>query len=149
VTPDNRVTMLTIQTLTVPPLTPLEGTDDPATAPLIPTPGVTVDAGTFDATNCGGLSGIPCQVYRISFAAPTTLTYTLTGANAADLGLYFLNAADFSDASQFCDALGRASPPESCALSFDAGDYILMVINFGPFYAENDPNPPFFEIDIN
>ena len=149
VTPDNRVTMLTIQTLTVPPLTPLEGTDDPVTAPLIPTPGVTVDAGTFDATDCGGLSGIPCQVYRISFAAPTTLTYTLTGANAADLGLYFLNAADFSDASQFCDALGRASPPESCALSFDAGDYILMVINFGPFYAENDPNPPFFEIDIN
>jgi hypothetical protein len=148
-TPGNIVTMLTLQTLTVPPLTPLEGTDDPATAPLIPTPGVTVDAGTFDATNCGGLSGIPCQVYSISFAAPTTLTYTLTGANAADLGLYFLNAADFSDASQFCDALGRASPPESCALSFDAGDYILMVINFGPFYAENDPNPPFFEIDIN
>jgi hypothetical protein len=149
VTPLNIVTMLTLQTLTVPPLTPLDGTDDPATAPLIPAPGVTVDAGTFDATNCGGLSGIPCQVYSISFAAPTTLTYTLTGANAADLGLYFLNAADFSDASQFCDALGRASPPESCALSFDAGDYILMVINFGPFYAENDPNPPFFEIDIN
>jgi hypothetical protein len=148
--PSNILTMLTIQTVTVPPLVPLEGTDDVATAPLIPTPGVTVDAGTFDATTCPGFSpDFPCQVYRVSFAAPSTLTYTLTGANAADLGLYFLNADDFSPASQACDALGRASPPESCALSFDPGDYIMMVINFGPAYPELDPDPPFIEIDIN
>jgi len=64
-------------------------------------------------------------------------------------GLYFLNAADFTDAAQFCDALGRASPPESCPLSFAAGDYILMVVSFGPLYAENDPDPPFIELNIN
>jgi hypothetical protein len=151
VTPLNIVTMLTLQTLTVPPLTPLEGTDDPATAPLIPAPGQTIDAGTFDATNCPGLTdiGAHCQVYKISFAGASTLTYTLTGAGPADLGLYFFNAADLSPASQFCDGLGRASPPESCSLSFAAGDYILAVINFGPLYAENDPDPPFFEININ
>jgi hypothetical protein len=150
VAPDNIVTMLTLQTLTVPPLTPLEGTDDPATAPLVPAPGVTIDAGTFDATNCPGFTdiGAHCQVYRVSFAGASTLTYTLTGANAADLGLYFYNAADLSPADPFCDALGRASPPESCSLSFAAGDYIMAVINFGPLYAENDQDPPFFEIDI-
>lgn len=149
VTPLNIVTMLTIQTVTVPPLTPLEGTDDPATAPLIPTPGQTIDAGTFDATSCGQVSGLPCQVYRISFPAATTLTFSLEGASPADLGLYFLNAGDFSDAAQFCDGLGRASPPESCSLSFAAGDYILMAVSFGPLYPENDPDPPFIEININ
>jgi hypothetical protein len=147
--PDNILTMLTVQTVTAPPLTPLEGTDDPATAPLIPTPGTTADVGSFAATDCGGLSAFPCQVYRVSFAAPTNLTFTLEGSNAADLGLYFLNAADLTDADQFCDALGRASPPESCPLSFDPGDYILMVINFGPAYAENDPNPAFIQLTIN
>jgi hypothetical protein len=146
--PSNIVTMLTLQTITVPPLTPLEGTDDPATAPLIPAPGQTIDFGGFHATSCGGLSGFPCQVYRISFAAPTTLTYTLEGAGPADLGLYFLDATDFSDLPQFCDALGNASPPESCSLSFPAGDFILMVISFGPFYDPPDANPPFFEINI-
>jgi hypothetical protein len=147
--PLNIVTMLTVQTITVPALTPLEGTDDPATAPLIPTPGQTIDAGGFHATACGGLSGFPCQVYRISFPVATTMTFSVEGASPADLGLYFLNAADFSDASQFCDALGRASPPESCSLSFAAGDYILMVVSFGPAYPENDPDPPFIEININ
>jgi hypothetical protein len=147
--PLNIVTMLTVQTITVPALTPLEGTDDPATAPLIPTPGQTIDAGTFAATSCGGLSGLPCQVYRVSFPAATTMTFSVEGAGPADLGLYFLNAADFSDAAQFCDALGRASPPESCSLSFAAGDYILMVVSFGPLYPELDQDPPFIEININ
>jgi len=149
-TPSNIVTMLTVQTLTVPPLTPLEGTDDPVTAPLIPTPGQTIDLGTFGATTCSAFSpDFPCQVYKVSFAAPTTLTFSIEGSNAADLGLYFLNAGDFSDAPQFCDGLGRASPPESCPLSFPAGDFIMMVINFGPAYPELDPNPAFIDININ
>jgi hypothetical protein len=148
--PSNIVTMLTVQTVTVPPLIPLEGTDDPATAPVLTTPGTTVDAGTFDATNCPGFpeNGAPCQVYRLSYAAPTTFTYTLTGANPADLGLYFYNAADMSARDEFCDGAGRASPPESCSISLPAGEYILAVINFGPLYPEEDPDPPFIEIRI-
>jgi hypothetical protein len=71
------------------------------------------------------------------------------GSNAADLGLYFLNAADLSDADQFCDDLGRASPPESCSLTFAPGDYIMAVVNFGQFYPENDQDPAFIQIDIN
>jgi hypothetical protein len=150
VAPDNIVTMLSIQTITVPPLVPLEGTDDPATAPVLPAPGTTVDAGTFDATNCPGLTdiGAHCQVYRLSFAAPTTFTYTLTGANAADLGLYFYDVATLTLQDNFCDDLGRASPPESCSLTFPAGEFIMAVINFGPLYAEADADPPFIEIRI-
>ena len=150
VAPDNIVTMLSIQTITVPPLIPLEGTDDPATAPVLPTPGTTVDAGTFAAGNCPGLTdiGAHCQVYKLSYAAPTTFTYTLTGANAADLGLYFYDAADMAPRAELCDGLGRASPPESCSISLPAGEFIMAVINFGPLYPEADADPPFIEIDI-
>jgi hypothetical protein len=153
VAPNNIVTMLSIQSIVVPPLFPLEGTDDPATAPLIPTPGTTVDAGTFAATNCPGFTDVTpiayhCQVYRISFAAPSTFTYTLTGANAADLGLYFYNAADLSPRAEFCDAEFNAAPPESCPLTFPAGEYIMAVINFGPAYDPPDADPPFIEVRI-
>jgi hypothetical protein len=148
-TPANIVTMLTVQTITVPTLTPLEGTDDPATAPLIPTPGQTIDAGTFDAASCGGNSGIHCQVYRISLAAPGAFTFSVEGSNEADLGIYFLNAGDLTDRPEFCDNLGRASPPESCLIALPAGDYILAVVNFGQFYPENDQDPAFIELNIN
>jgi hypothetical protein len=149
-TPNNIVTMNTVQIVTVPPLTPLEGTDDPATAPVLATPGTIVDAGTFDATNCPGLTdiGAHCQVYKLSFAAGSTFTYTLTGANAADLGLYFWNAADLTLREEFCDAQGRAAPPESCSITLPAGEYIMGVINFGPLYPELDQDPPFIEIRI-
>ena len=143
------LTMTTVATVAAEPLTPLEGTDDPATAPLIPTPGTTLDNGSFNAHACGALSAFACQVYRISFPAATTMTFSVEGAGPADLGLYFLNASDFSDAPQFCDAQFNNAPPESCSLSFAAGDYILMVISFGPDYDPPDPNPPFIELNIN
>ena len=155
-TPDNIVTMNTIQTVTVPTLTPLEGTGDVTTAPLIPVPGQTIDAGSFEATNCGSNTdaGAHCQAYRISLPAGGTFTFSIEGAGPADLGLYFMNAADFSELpgfpdGTFCDGLGRASPPESCSLTFAPGDYIVLVINFGPLYTENDPDPPFIELNIN
>jgi hypothetical protein len=147
--PSNIVTMLTNQTITVPAIVPLPGTNDPATAPLIPAPGTTVEQGAFAATNCPGIAdaGAHCKVYKLSFAAPSNLTYTLTGANAADLGLYFYTP-DMASIVGACDNLGRASPPESCAVSLPAGDFILAVANFGPLYPEADPDPPFFEIKI-
>jgi hypothetical protein len=142
------LTMSTVQSITVPALTPLAGTDDPATAPEITVPGTLIDAGSFGATSCGQNSGAPCQLYKISFSAPTTLNFKLEGSNLADLGLYFLNAGDLSDAAQACDALGRDSPPEDCSLSFAAGDYLMAVVNFGPFYPELDPNPAFIKVTI-
>jgi hypothetical protein len=142
------LTLPTVEIMTVPPLEPLAGTDNPATAPTITVPGDLTDAGTFAATDCGQNSGVPCQLYKFTLAGPTTLHFTLEGSNAADLGLYFINAADGTDASQVCDALGRASPPEDCTLVFAAGTYLMAVVSFGPFYPELDPNPAFIKVSI-
>ena len=108
--PSNILTMSTVQSITVPPLVPLEGTGDPSTAPTLPL-GETIDAGTFAATDhCASQSGAPCQVYRLVVPSATTLNVSVEGSNAADLGLYFFNASDLSDTGLSCDALGRASP---------------------------------------
>ncbi len=88
-------------------------------------------------------------MYKISLAAPGAFTFSVEGSNEADLGIYFLNAGDLSDRAEFCDNLGRASPPESCLIALPAGDYILAVVNFGQFYPELDPDPAFIELNIN
>jgi hypothetical protein len=138
----------TTDTLTVGALTPLLGTDDPATAPTITGPSTLNDAGSFAFDNCGAAAGFPCQVYKLHVASASTFQFTLNGYNQADLGLYFLNPATLAQLPQVCDNNGRASPPESCSLSFAAGDYIMGVVNFGPAYPENDPNPLFITVTI-
>jgi hypothetical protein len=142
--------------ITVPPLTPLEGTDDPATAPDITAsiPFTLSDAGTWAATNCGTTSGgDTCQLYKLTFGAPTSLHFTLSGAGPADLGLYFLNSdltdySDFGDANTFCDNNFNNAPPEDCTLNFPAGTFIMVVTSFGDLYDPPDPNPPFIQVVI-
>jgi hypothetical protein len=141
--------MPTVHTISVPPLTPLEGTDDPATAPTFDVPGTLADAGSFGYDACGAAAGFPCQVYRMHVATGGTFHFKLRGSNAADLGLYFLDVNTLAQLSQVCDNLGRASPPEECDLTFAAGDYIMGVVTFGPGYPENDPNPSFIVVDVN
>jgi hypothetical protein len=141
------LTLPTVQTVAAPALVPLAGTDAIATAPTIAAPGNLVDGGSFAATVCGQNSGFPCQLYKFTLAGPASLHFTLEGSNAADLGLYFLNP-DGTDAAQSCDALGRNAVPESCTLAFVAGTYIMAVVNFGPAYAEKDPNPAFIKVQI-
>jgi hypothetical protein len=134
--------------ITVPPLTPLAGTDDPSTAPTVTTPGTLNDAGSF-AYACEAAGGFPCQVYKLSFASTTTLNYTLTGfGSPADLGLYFTTTADLTTAVKACDSLGRDDVPESCPITLPAGDYIMEVVTFGPGYPEDDPNPPVIQVKI-
>ena len=130
------------------------GTDDPATAPPITIPAAGeqsgfIDAGTMAAASCGGNSGAPCQLYSFSLSAETNLHVKLLGSNAADLGLYFINADDGSDSDQFCDGLGRDEVPEECDLTFPAGNYLMSVVSFGPFYAENDPNPDWVAVYLS
>jgi hypothetical protein len=128
------------------------GTDDPATAPVIDissgTGGV-LDGGSFGAASCGQNSGAPCQLYRFSLPEDANVHVRLQWDNDADMGLYFLNAADLSDSDQLCDDNGRASGvPEECDLTFPAGDYIAAVVSFGPFYPENDPNPSWAAVQL-
>lgn len=134
-------------------VTGIPGTNDPATAPVITLPAAGeqtgfIDTGTLGAAACGKNSGAPCALYRFSLADSTNMHVRLQGSNAADLGLYFINAADGSDADPFCDGLGRASPAEECDLSFGPGDYLMAVVSFGPFYPENDPNPAWVAVQL-
>ncbi len=140
------------------------GTDDISTAPEIAAPSVSgartgiIDGnGGYAAANCGGNSGVPCQLYKLVIPADMTIDATLTWSNDADMGLYVLNA-DGSDADTGpCDVDGRAAgEPEVCdatgnfgdPLVFTAGTYYLAAVNFGPFYPENDPNPDWIRIDL-
>lgn len=148
-TPQFTMTLPTVQTVTVPALVGFAGTDDPATAPLVTVPGTITDNGFFGAADCGGNSGVPCQLYKFTVGATTSLHFTLTGfGSPADLGVYFIDTADGSDFPDFCDNLGRAAPPEDCIISFPAGTYLIAVVSFGPGYPENDPDPAFFKLQI-
>lgn len=134
-------------------VTAIPGTNDPATAPVIALPAAGeqtgfIDTGTLGAAVCGGNSGAPCALYKFSLADSTDLHVRLQGEGLADLGLYFINAADGSDADPACDDLGRASGPEECDLTFGGGDYLLAVISFGPFYPQLDPNPAWVAVQI-
>jgi hypothetical protein len=131
------------------------GTNDPATAPVIalPASGQTdtiFDAGSFGAAVCGGNTGFPCQLYKFTVAAGTTLHASLSWPNAADMGLYIMDAAGSANIGQQCDAAGRGAgnQPEACDLVLTPGTYLAGVINFGPAYAEADPNPPWFMITL-
>jgi hypothetical protein len=131
------------------------GTDDPSTAPAItiPAPGEQsgfVDGGSFAAADCSDLSGAPCQLYAFSLAEDTDLHMQLTASDpVVDLGLYFINAADGSLADPACDDHGQADEPEVCDLSFPAGDYLMAVVSFGPFYPVPDPDPEWVAVQIS
>jgi hypothetical protein len=133
-------------------VTAIPGTADPATAPVIALAAGEqsgfIDTGTLGAAACGQNSGAPCALYKFSLADSTDLHVRLQGEGTADLGLYFINAADGSDADQACDGLGRAEAPEECDLTFGPGDYLLAVVSFGPFYPENDPNPAWVAVQL-
>jgi hypothetical protein len=138
-------------------VTAMPGTNDAATAPVIPLPAAGeqtgfIDTGTLGAASCGQNTGAPCALYKFSLADSTDLHVRLQGSNAADLGLYFINAADGSDADQACDDLGRDDVPEECDLTFGPGDYIMAVVSFGPFYTPADggpdPNPDWVAVQI-
>ncbi|MEO7987145.1 MAG: hypothetical protein ABI766_11470, partial [Gemmatimonadales bacterium] len=71
----------------------MAGTDAAGTAPrfAIPASGNSVafyDAPPFGAAACGGNTGFPCALYKITLSADAVLDATLTWDNAADMGLY-------------------------------------------------------------
>lgn len=133
-------------------VTAIPGTADAATAPVIAlTTGEQsgfIDSGTLGAAVCGQNSGAPCALYKFSLPDSADMHVRVQGSNAADLGLYFINAADGTDAEQACDGLGRDEAPEECDLTFGPGDYLLAVVSFGPFYPENDPNPDWVAVQL-
>ena len=81
--------------VTVPPVTPQTGTDNPTTAPVLTVPGVggstsINDAGTFDYAAPiagGGFGTFPARLYKITAATPINLTVTLDWPTGEDLGV--------------------------------------------------------------
>lgn len=143
-TPDNIVTMNTVQTVTVPPVVGLEGTEDTTTAPdfTVPTVGNTVtlnDAGAFD----GDFFGFHTRWYTLEITAPTTLTFTVDWFQGQDLGLYFtqdgVNIIDAADSF----GEGPAGHPETVTIAFVPGTYYAGLLNF------STANPSFFQIAIS
>jgi hypothetical protein len=147
--PQTPLTLTTTTEVTVGPVSAMAGTNSPASAPAIalPAPGTTsalFDAGGFGSPVCGEANdGVPCQLYKLSLPADASLDATLKWSNTADLGLYVLSADGTTDAGQSCDALGNAGDGghEACTLTLVAGEYLLAVVNFGPFYDPPDPAP--------
>jgi hypothetical protein len=127
----------------------LAGTDSPATAPAISLPAsglqsVVYDSGSFASTVCGEANdGAPCQLYKISLPEGASFDASLTWNNTADLGLYVLSADGTTDTDQACDDLGNGADggAEECTITLAPGDYILALVDFGPFYTPPDPAP--------
>jgi hypothetical protein len=71
--------------------------------------------------------------------------------NTTDLGVYILSADGTEDIpDQLCDGLGNGDDggEEACTITLVAGDYLLAVVNFGPFYDPPDPAPDWISLAI-
>jgi hypothetical protein len=150
------LTTTTDVALTISPSVPPQpGTDSPATAPVIEIPasgGTTAfyDGAGFGAAVCGGNSGVPCQLYKFTMPADGSFDVDLVWNNTTDLGVYIMTADGTTDTDQACDDLGNAEDggEEACTITLPAGDYLLGVVNFGPFYTPPDPAPDWISLAI-
>lgn len=147
--PSNIVTMNTVQTVTVPGIVPLEGTETPETAPelTVPTAGnsiVTNDAGAFagDPTDC--CFGFHPRIYKIVIAAPTTLTIELDWFQGQDLGAY-VTTDDLVTVVDAADSFGEGAGghPESVTIAFAPGTYYINLVNFSA------STPSFFQLTLS
>ncbi|MEO7136106.1 MAG: hypothetical protein ABI037_00140 [Gemmatimonadales bacterium] len=151
--PQFRLTLPATVPITVPTVTPLEGTESPATAPEITVPGaggsVTVnDAGSFDypAPIFGGAFGtFPSRLYKVVITGTFPLTVTLAWPTGQDLGAYWFNADGVGEpvAGNPADSGGGGASPEASTSTLPPGTYLLAVVNFG------SGNPPVFQLTLS
>jgi len=125
--------------LTVPSIDPvaasatgLPGTDDPATAPTIPTPaaGQTVtlfDVGTMTGADITGDGGVGAQYYKLTVVDSAAYTFTTSWTGAADIDEVVCFDAGCSDG----DFVGAtANNPESGSVDLTPGTYYFSVVLF-------------------
>jgi hypothetical protein len=144
-----RVTMNTVETVTVPGITPLEGTETPETAPAltVPTAGnstVLNDAGSFDGEPTDCCFGFHPRIYELVIAAPTTLSFNLDWFQGQDLGAY-ITTDDLVTVVGAADAAGEGPTghPESTTIAFAPGTYYVNIVNFSA------APPSFFQLTIS
>jgi hypothetical protein len=151
--PQFQLTLPATVAVTVPPVTPLEGTESPATAPEITVPGaggsVTInDAGTFDypAPIFGGAFGnFPARLYKVVIGGSFPLTVTVDWPTGQDLGAYWFAADGVAEPAEGnpADAGGAGAHPESSTSTLVPGTYMLAIVNFGA------GNPPVFQVTLS
>jgi hypothetical protein len=147
------MTLPSVDAVTVPPVTPLEGTDSPATAPEITLPGpggsVTVnDAGSYDypAGIFGGAFGtFASRLYKIVVPATLDLTVEVDWPTGQDLGVYYFNEDGVGEPAfgNPADCCGAGVHPETSTSTLLAGTYLLAVVNF------STTGPPVFSLTLS
>ncbi len=149
--PTTPFSLETTAELTVPDLTPLPGTDAPATAPpiTVAAAGETTtffDAGTYDypAPIFGGAFGLfPARLYSLTITADGDYTVSLDWEGGVeDLGVYYFLADGVAETGSPADAGGAGAHPEESTSTLTAGEYRLAVVNF------SGTNPPSITIQL-
>ncbi len=148
--PQFLLTLPSTTAVTVPAVTPLEGTETPETAPTIALPGVggstTInDAGTYDYVAPLFGTTFPARLYKVVVPAPTALTVTISWPTDQDLGVYYFEADGVTEPGEGlpADAGGAGATPETSTSALLAKTYILAVVNFGV------GDPPVFSLTIS
>ncbi|HKT60264.1 MAG TPA: hypothetical protein VJQ46_09445 [Gemmatimonadales bacterium] len=147
--PQFNLTMTTVHGVEVPSVTGQEGTEDVSTAPslTVPTAGNSFtlsDAGGFAGDGSACCFGAPVRWYKLTIAAPTTLTFTLDWFEGQDLGVYITTdgvsaAIDAGDNG----GEGPGGHPETVTHAFTPGTYFIAIPNFSA------TNPNIFQLTIH
>jgi hypothetical protein len=122
--------------ITVDSLTPLTGTESPATAPAltIPGPGGTTrifDDAVFVGADVTQDGGVGAQYYTLTVGAPTTLTISISsGDGAPDLDGVICGDGTCADPAQQDFSLASVEHAESAEVTLAAGTHVLAVVNF-------------------
>lgn len=124
-------------------ITPISGTNDPATAPTILTPASGQTVALFD-TGTWGWAGLGAsnlaQVYTLNVPEDGTYDFTLDWNNDSDLGVYL------ADGTAIADAGGVGGRPESDSIDLAAGTYQIAIIWFN--YAGSTVPPTAFQLKV-
>jgi hypothetical protein len=111
------------------------------------------DSGPFNnPSQCGGISGDGCRLYKVVLAGSTTFDLHLIWQGGADMGLYILDSGGAFSTGGAADAGGQgpSGQPENATVTLAAGTYYFAVEFFGtgsgyPSSANTVP-PTFYQL---
>jgi hypothetical protein len=146
--PQFRLTLPATVPITVPPITPLEGTETPTTAPEITVPGVggsitVTDAGSFGYTAPTQFGAVPARLYKIVLPGPVSLSVELDWPTGEDMGVYYFAADGVTEVGTFADAGFDGDAPETSTSALAAGTYYVAVVNWSA------SSPPVFQFTLS
>ncbi|HJR16853.1 MAG TPA: hypothetical protein VJ808_08360 [Gemmatimonadales bacterium] len=146
--PQFRLTLPATVPLVVPPITPLEGTETPTTAPEITVPGVgasitVTDAGSFGYSAPTQFGAVPARLYKILLPGPVSLSVELDWPTGEDMGVYYFAADGVTEVGTFADAGFDGDAPETSTSVLAAGTYYVAVVNWSA------SSPPVFQLTLS